>query len=182
MRRSHTLATAVALAVGAVAWTAPATVQAQFGTGGGTCPNSTQTFGSGAGARHAFDQSHNNCVDFVGTDDFAFLHGSDSNLVQIFGVHNGIDDFVKSNNNVVSFDPGNGGGSTLNTSGADFNAVEFFSTSANDILTMVGTQDVGIGIAGTNDFLATDSSCAPGTLIIYTQSGQGSASKPIVLC
>lgn len=183
MRRSLILPMAVVLAVGAGAL-APIGAHAQFGGSGGTCPNGNQTIGSGLGtSHHAFDDSGNNCIDFEGSKDFSFLvEDSNNNTGQIFGSHNGVDELVHSSNNEFSFDPGNGGGSTLSATGSNSNTVEFFGTSANDVLTMIGTQDVGIGIEGSNDFLATDSGCAPGTLIFVTTSNEGTASDPIVLC
>ena len=182
MRRLLILPMAVILASGAAAL-APITVHAQFGTSGGKCPNGLQSIGTGLGtAHHAFSDSHNNCVDFEGTNDSAFFEDSNNNLGQIFGTHNSVDEFVNSSNNLFSFDTGNGGGSTLSATGSNSNTVEFFNTSANDVLTMIGTQDVGIGIQGTGDFLMTGSSCAPGTLIFFTDSNKGTAGDPIVLC
>lgn len=181
---SRTLPVAVALAAGGLALSAPSTVHARSGTGSDECPNaSAQLFGGlgGPGSGDIFKERHRNCVDFQGTHDFADWDDSETNTLQIFGSHNRVS-FQNSNTNLISFDAGNGGGNTLVASGADLNGVEFGPTSANDVLTMVGTQGVGIGITGIDDYLLTDSSCMRGSVIIYTQSHQGSASDPIVLC
>lgn len=183
MSRSLAKPAAVALAAVGLAVGTPITAHAQLGTGSGKCPNSSVSlFGGLSPSGNIFKQRNTNCVELGGVHDFAFMdEESNTNLAQIFGDHNGLQ-FVNSSNNLVSFDQGNGGGSTLLATGADFNGVEFGPTSANDVLTMVGTQGVGVGITGIDDFLLTDSSCTPGTVIIYTQSGRGTASNPIVLC
>ncbi len=56
---------------------------------------------TGAG-HHSFTDSHNNCVNFVGSGNTAFLDDSNFNLINMAGNNDTVHDFKNSNGNTVT--------------------------------------------------------------------------------
>lgn len=166
----------------ALAVAAPLPAQAAGTTGpcsGAGTGNPVQHTGNG---HHSFTDSHNNCVNFVGSNDTAYLTDSDFNLINMNGNNDLVHNFKNSNGNTITFQAG-ANSDTLSATNADGNNVTFSAGAVGDVITLMGTQnDTGIIIDGSNDFITFGSGpCTAGQQHV-TGSNQGTASAPIVIC
>jgi hypothetical protein len=169
------------LAASALALAGPVTAHAAGTQGpcGGTPGNPVQHTGNG---HHSFTDSHNNCVNFSGANNTAFLDDSDFNLINMAGNNDLVHDFKHSNGNTVTFQAG-ANSDTLSASSANGNTVTFDSGSVGDVVTLLGlTNDtVTFALGASNDFLNFTAACgtAPQTIV---GSNLGTASSPITIC
>ncbi len=117
-----------------------------------------QTEGSGANQSHAFNDSHNNCVDFEGNNDSAYLENSNFNFIFFApgANHNSVDELKNSNQNSVNFlcFITCSTGDTLSANGANGNTVDFspFANSTNEFVSLIGTQNDFIFVDDSNGF------------------------------
>lgn len=184
---------AAGLAAAGLAMAGPVTAHAQIpytGCGPGGCgpcftpspghPVQSEDFGFGN--KHSFTNSHNNCVEFDGNNNTAFLNDSDGNAVIMLGNNNKVDDFNHSNTNFVFFDVGSSG-NELQGSHANNNTVDFTPTAVGDFVNLLGTTNDNITIAGPGVF-ANVFDFGGGDTCTITATAPGSSAKhpQFVLC
>ncbi len=131
-------------AAGAAAIAAPATAEAS------STPQAVGPYANCCGSHHAFDSSHGNTVSFNGPNSLGYFHNSNGNRVtlgfsfsKIPDQGNAADDFVNSNNNIVSL----GGNGTRPGNRADLrnaNLENFSITGSGNLLTDRGGSSSNI--------------------------------------
>jgi len=170
------------LTASALAIAGPITAHAA-GTSGGPCS------GAGTGSpvqhtgpgHHSFTDSDNNCVNFVGTGNTAFLNDSDNKLINMFGNNDIVRDFNNSDNNSIAFAAG-ANFDELNASNATFNTLTFTTGAVGDVVDLQGITNDSILISGTGvfaDVVGSNASCT----ITSSTAGNGTAGHPgTVIC
>ncbi len=141
---------AAGLAAAALAVGGPITVHAAGSggpCGGAGTGNPVQHTGNG---HHSFTGSHNNCVNFAGPGDTAYLTDSDLNLINMNGSNDVVRNFINSSRNTVSFAAG-ANFDTLSASSASGNTVNFAGSGDTAYLT---DSDLNlINMNGNNDLI-----------------------------
>lgn len=168
------------LAVAALTVAVPTTAHAA-GTAGpcgaaGT-GNPVQHTGNG---HHSFTDSHNNCVNFVGTNGTAFLQDSDFNLINLAGDHDTVRDFRNSDSNTITFQAGTSF-DTLTAASAVNDVVTFLTGSTGDLIALSGLANGSVAVDGSNDFLVFTAGCGT-TAWMVIGNNVGSASAPVTIC
>jgi hypothetical protein len=182
MRKTLVPISVAGLAASALAIAGPITAHAAGTTGpcsGAGTGNPVQHTGSG---HHSFTDSHNNCVNFVGVSDTAFLNDSNFNLINMAGNSDTVHDFNNSNGNTINFNAG-ANFDTLSASSANGDTVTFQTGSSGDVIDLLGlTNDTVTFTSGaSNDFLIFTAGCGT-TARTITGSGIGMAGSPITIC
>lgn len=179
LRTMASFATA-SLAVAALAVATPTLAHAAGTTGpcsGAAMGNPVQHTGNG---HHSFTDSHNNCVNFVGTGGTAFLEDSDFNLINLGGNNDTVRDFRNSNSNTITFQAG-ANFDTVTATNAVNDAITLLAGSSNDVISLVGLTNATVSITGSNDFLVFTAGCGSVSVAVLATDA-GTSSAPITLC
>jgi len=182
MRRMLAPLAGAGLAVAALAVAGPVTAHAAGSGGpcsGAGTSNPVQHTGNG---HHSFTDSHNNCVNFSGTGDTAFLEDSNFNLINMAGNNDTVHDFKNSNGNTITFQA-LANSDTLSASNANGNTITFTNGSTNDVVDLIGLTNDSVTFAGdaSYDYLNFTSGCGT-TPRTITGSHLGSPSNPVTIC
>lgn len=174
----------VGVAAALLAACVPLTAQADAPGTSGPCSgagtgNPVQHTGNG---HHSFTDAHNNCVNFVGTNNTAFLDDSNFNLVNMNGNNDVVHQFTNSSHNTISFAAG-ANFDTLSASNATGDIVNFDPGAVNDVVTLVGmTNDlVEMTQFAVNDYLIFTAGCGNIGRVIAL-SNLGTPTSPIMIC
>ena len=168
------------LAVAALVVAAPTTAHAAGTQGPCGFAGPGQPIQHTGNGHHSFTDSHNNCVNFSGTNGTAFLEDSDLNLINLAGDHNAVRDFTNSDFNTITFQAGTSF-DTVTASNAVNDDVTLLSGSTNDVITLIGLTNVTLSVSGSNDFLIFTAGCGSSTLMVFGNN-VGTRSAPITIC
>src|SRR5258708_39817778 len=135
------------LAVAALAVAVPTTAHAAGTTGPCGFAGPGQPIQHTGNGHHSFTDSHNNCVNFAGTGNTAFLDDSDFNLVNMLGHNHTVRDFKNSESNTITFQAGTSF-DTLTATNAANDVVTFLTGSTGDLVALSGLTNDSVTING----------------------------------